>query len=232
MKEPRQKKVFALISDWILSQLVQLKTFRMILDLAMVITIIGLLLAVVSFYRSELSNKKIIETLNKIIDGQREMLEIIRTGGKLPPELTGNITDFPSSHRPSSIYQIEVTEYFIEVNPPQIEVKGNLFRQTEFDRYWIGILSGLQLWPQILLTEKIQNNQTFEYRLPVPVGVKTGAVVLLSVGESTDNLFVGYQDYAVKNLNDVGIYFPNISDTMTMASDEFNLMGGEPNDRR
>ena len=225
-------KVISWIISWIVSQSARLKKFRVVLDLAMAITITGLLLAVVSFYRSELSNKNVIVTLNQIIDGQRETLEIIRTGGKLPPELTSNNTDSTSGRKPSSIYQIKIAKYYEKINPPQLEVQGSIYKQNESAKYWIGIRSGLQLWPQIRLTNKTKNEDEFKYRIPVPANVKTGAIVLLEVGESTDKSFIGYQDYAVNNLRDVGFYFPHISDTTTMASDEFKIKRVQPKDRR
>ncbi|MBU1343091.1 MAG: hypothetical protein KKE44_02875 [Proteobacteria bacterium] len=215
------------IIAWISFQLARLKRCRIVLDLAMVITIIGLLLAVVSFYRSELSNNSIIETLNQIIDGQRETLEIIRIRDELPPKIASNKTNSASDRKPSSIHQIKITKYYEEINPPQLEVQGSIYKQNESEKYWIGILSGLQLWPQIRLTDKTRDGVEFKYRISVPGNVKTGAIVLLAVGESTDKSFVGYQDYAVVNtLRDVGFYFPHLSDITTMSSEEFKIKRG------
>ncbi len=221
MKTNKQRNIGG-ISAWFSSQLAQLKKFRRILDLAMILTIFGLFLAIVSLYRSESSNDSIVIELKKIITVQRETLELIRTEGKLPPELQSNGIVFNSDRKSSSTYQLTVTKYYDKVNPPQLEINGNISKQTESTKYyWLGIRSGLQLWPHIRLSNQILNAGIFKYRIPVPADVRTGTVVLLKVGEATNKSFIGYQDYAVSNLKDIGFYFPHLSDATIITSDEF-----------
>ena len=87
MNNVRKRKSLFRIQSSIVSQLARIKKVRAVIDIAMILTIVGLFIAMISFYRNELSSENVINTLNQIIDGQRETLEIIRTKGEIPSEL-------------------------------------------------------------------------------------------------------------------------------------------------
>lgn len=225
MNDIRNKKFLFSIQSWIVAQSARLKKFRIVIDLAMVLTIVGLFMAAISFYRNELSSKNVIHTLNQIIAGQRETLEIIRTKGEIPSELTYSTrkNEFTGDRQPSSESRIRVARYYDKVNPAQLGVQGHIYQNNKSKNYWIGIRSGLQFWPQIRLPRKHLVGESFEYRIQIPTQVRSGAIALVEVGESTDKLFFGYQDYAVSNIMDVGFYFPHISDIHVMASENFQI---------
>lgn len=199
-----------------------------IVDWGLLITLIALAITAIAFYiqlvdrdRQVRENQQTSQNHKMIIQSQIEILELLRTNGnrQVDEVMAPIYQHFKEPEVVSSGIYLSVSQ-ITDRAPARMIVSGFLGEGPRSGtRWWLGTQNGLHVWPQVEFPKITVVRETFEYSISDRSGLRSGAVVLLEVGDQTQTLF---SNYVVEKRED-GLFLPHLRDVRIRATINYQL---------
>ncbi len=167
--------------------------------------IAGVLAYVYTQHLQTTRHEQVIIELKTINALQRRLLVILQERGRIPSDLVPEELTKPRKLLEGQGRIAVAAEVGTLPGLPGVIVHGMIGAIPEGRSRWVGIQSGLEFWPQI----RLRPREDFRYRIAVPPGVTSAAILLAEVGSETTKWFEARR---LGPSHNVGVFLPHVKE--------------------